>query len=84
MIEMTPLWMLTPNAFINLSDGSALVQVVSQHDIAQEWQILASLNIPVGRNGSEYGGIETGIEVDGESTYLSTSLSFTFQLAWYF
>jgi hypothetical protein len=84
MIEMNPLWMLTPNAFINLSDGSALVQVVSHHDIAQDWQILAALNLPIGSRGTEYGGIETGIENDGDPFYLSTDLSFTFQLAWYF
>ncbi len=84
MIEMNPLWMLTPNAFINLSDGSALVQVVSQHDIAQDWQILLAANLPIGSRGTEYGGIETGIEVGGEPTYLSTNWSFTFQLAWYF
>jgi len=84
MIEMNPLWMLTPNAFINLSDGSALVQLVSHHDIAQDWQILAALNLPIGSRGTEYGGIETGIENDGDPFYLSTDLSFTFQLAWYF
>lgn len=84
MIEWTPLWLMTPNLFVNLSDGSALFQVVSQHDIAQEWQILAALGIPVGARGTEFGGIETGIEVGGEPTYLSTNVSFTFQLAWYF
>lgn len=84
MVEVSPLWLLTPNLFVNLSDGSALVQVVSQHDIAQDWQILAAVNVPVGARGTEYGGIETGVDVGGEPTYLSTSWGFTFQLAWYF
>ncbi|RKX35853.1 MAG: hypothetical protein DRP71_02250 [Verrucomicrobia bacterium] len=84
MVEVTPLWMLTPNAFINLSDGSAMFQVVSQHDVAQDWQVLAALDVPIGRPGTEYGGIETGIENNGGPTYLSTNWSFTFQLAWYF
>jgi hypothetical protein len=84
MIEWTPLWLMTPNLFFNLSDGSALMQVVSQHDIAQDWQILTALNVPMGARGTEFGGIETGIEIDGDPTYLSTNLGFTFQLAWYF
>jgi hypothetical protein len=43
----------------------ALVQVVSQHDIAQDWQILLAANLPIGNRGTEYGGIETSIEAGG-------------------
>jgi len=84
MVEMNPLWGLIPNAFVNLSDGSALIQVVSRHDVAQDWQILAALNLPMGSRGSEYGGIEIGKGEDGEPVYLTTNWGFTLQLAWYF
>jgi hypothetical protein len=79
-IEMTPLFMLIPNFFINLEDPSALAQFVAQYDWKQDLQVLAALNIPVGRDGSEYGGIEA--PVDG--LYFSTGPSIFVQLAWYF
>jgi hypothetical protein len=83
-IEINSLWILSPNAFINVTDGSALFQVVSHHDVAQNWQVQATLNLPVGIRGTEYGGIETGIENGGGPDTLSTDWSFTLQLAWYF
>jgi hypothetical protein len=80
MIEITPLWLLTPNIFINTSDSSFLAQLVSTYDLKQDWQLLAALGIPVGAAGTEYGGIDTG--VDGKQ--LSTELNLFVQLAWYF
>ena len=80
MIEITPLWLLTPNAFINLSDGSLLAQLVTSHDLKQDLQILAALNIPVGPDGTEYGGIDSGIP----GKQLSTGPGIFAQLAWYF
>lgn len=80
MIEMTPLWLLTPNAFINLSDGSFLAQLVTSHDLKQDLQILAALSIPVGPDGTEYGGIDSGIA----GKQLSSGASIFAQLAWYF
>ena len=80
MIEITPLWLLTPNAFVNLSDGSMLAQLVSSYDIKQDWQLLAALGIPVGPAGTEFGGIESG--VPGKT--FSTGLNLFAQLAWYF
>jgi hypothetical protein len=80
MVEMTPLFTLTPNIFVNVDDGSALVQVVAQWSFRQDWQLLASLNAPVGPDGSEYGGLETGVE---GLTLASGPAVFT-QLAWYF
>ena len=78
--EMTPLLMLTPNIFINLTDPSALAQLVLSYDWKQDLQVLGALNFPVGPNGSEYGGIDTA----QPGLYLSTGPSLFVQLAWYF
>jgi len=80
MIEITPLWLLTPNVFFNIEDGSALVQIVSQNDLNENLAFLGSLNVPVGPKGTEYGGLESGIA----DRYLSTDLSVFAQIAWYF
>ena len=80
MMEITPLWLLTPNVFINASDGSMLAQLVSSYDFKQDWRILAALGVPIGSAGTEYGGIDSG--VPGKT--FSTGLSLFAQLAWYF
>ncbi len=80
MIEVTPLWLLTPIVFLNMEDGSALVQIVSQNDLKENLAFLGSLNVPVGPKGTEYGGLELGIA----DRYLSTDLSVFAQIAWYF
>ena len=80
MIEMTPLWLLTPNVFINASDSSFLAQLVSSYDFKQDWQLLAAISIPVGAAGTEYGGIDSGVA----GKQLSTELNLFAQLAWYF
>lgn len=80
MIEITPLWLLTPNAFINLSDGSMLAQLVTSHDLKQDLQILAAISVPAGAAGTEYGGIDSGIA----GKQLSTGFNLFAQLAWYF
>jgi len=79
-IELTPLFLLTPSLFVNLTDPSALLQVLAQYDWRQDLQLLAALNLPVGPAGTEYGGIET-LESD---RYLSTGASVLVQLGWYF
>jgi len=78
--EMTPLLNLTPNIFINLTDPSALAQLVLSYDWKQDIQLLVALGIPIGPNGSEYGGIDS----DQADLYLSTGASLFAQLAWYF
>ena len=80
MIEATPLCLLTPTVFLNVEDGSALIQFVSQNDLKENLAFLGSLNVPVGPKATEYGGIETGIA----NRYLSTDLSVFAQIAWYF
>jgi hypothetical protein len=78
--EMTPLLLLTSNIFINLTDPSALAQLVLSYDWKQDLQVLGALNFPIGPNGSEYGGIDT----TQPGLYLSTGPSLFAQLAWYF
>lgn len=80
IIEMTPLWLLTPNVFLNIEDGSALIQLVTQNDLKENLAFLGSLNVPVGPKGTEFGGIGSGIT----DRYLSTDLSVFAQIAWYF
>ena len=79
-IEVSPLFLLIPNFFVNLEDPSSLVQLVAQYDWKQNLQILAAVNIPFGPDGSEYGGIEAPME----GNYFSTGPSLFAQLAWYY
>jgi len=79
-VELSPLLTLTPNLFCNLGDGSALAQLVLQWDMAQDWQVLGSLAVPLGSKGTEYGGLETGVD----DLTLEVGPSLFAQLAWYF
>ncbi|MCP4048014.1 MAG: hypothetical protein GY732_18730, partial [Gammaproteobacteria bacterium] len=79
-VEVTPLFNFTPNIFVNLTDPSALAQLVFSYDWKQDVLILGAVNFPIGPNGSEYGGIDS--EQDG--LYISTGPSLFAQLAWYF
>ncbi len=79
-IELTPLWMLTPNIFANIEDGSALFQLVTRNNLGENTEFLGALNLPLGPDGSEYGGIPSG--TDG--LFLSSSASIFAQFAWYF
>ena len=80
ILEVSPLLNIIPNVFVNLGDGSALAQLVGQWNFSQNWQLLGSINVPVGPAGTEYGGLEAGI---GEFT-LSAGPAVFAQLAWYF
>ena len=79
-VEWAPLLNITPNVFVNLTDPSALAQLVLSHDWKQDILLLVALNIPVGPGGSEYGGIESG----QPGLFVSTGPSLFAQLAWYF
>ncbi|MGD2127875.1 MAG: hypothetical protein PVJ33_12980 [Lysobacterales bacterium] len=79
-VELTPLLLLTPTLFLNLDDPSALAQVVLEYDLRQDFLLRAALNMPVGPDGSEYGGIESPIE----GYYFSSGPGLFAQLAWYF
>jgi hypothetical protein len=79
-VEVTPLFLLSPNLFVNLEDPSALAQIVARVDVRQELMFLCALSFPVGPSGSEYGGIE----VPAANRFLSSGPSLFAQLAWYF
>jgi len=78
--EISPLFRLSPNLFLNIHDPSALAQLVAQYDWKQDSLLLAAVNIPIGTDGSEYGGIES--PVNGK--YLSSRANIFLQLAFYF
>ena len=79
-VEISPLFILGPNIFVNLTDPSALAQLVMTYDWKQDLQVLAALNVPIGSKGSEY----RGIEVQQPGLYISIGPSIFAQLAWYF
>jgi hypothetical protein len=79
-VELSPLWILTTSLFDNLDDNSLLLQLSSRHDLEQDLQLLLALNLPQGDDGSEFGGIDPGI--DGRP--LAYGASAFAQLGWYF
>ena len=54
---MTPLWILAPTVFANIEDPSALLQIVTRNNLGENMEFIGALNIPLGPDGSEYGGI---------------------------
>jgi len=79
-IEMSPLWMLTPTLISNVDDPSGLFQLVTNYSLSDNMTFLGSLNIPLGSNGTEFGGADSGIP----NRYLSSDVGLFAQLAWYF
>ncbi len=79
-LEMAPLWLLTATIFQNLDDDSLLLQVFSRHDLQQDLQLLVALNLPHGSDGSEFGGVDSGLD----DRPLAIGASLSAQLAWYF
>ena len=79
LVEMTPLWTLSPTLLANIGDPSALFQLVTSFSLSDNMTFLGSLNVPLGPNGSEFGGIDSGNDL-----YLSTGPGLFAQLAWYF
>jgi hypothetical protein len=80
LVELSPLWTVRPTVFWNLDDPSALVQVVTTYSLGDNLSFLASLNLPVGPNGTEFGGLASVVP----GRYLSRDAGVFAQLAWYF
>ena len=80
LVEMTPLWTVTPIVLANLGDPSALLQLTSRYSLGDNLSLLGSVNLPVGASGTEFGGIETGIP----GRYLASGPGLFAQIAWYF
>ncbi|HNP36257.1 MAG TPA: hypothetical protein PKK10_10420 [Woeseiaceae bacterium] len=79
-VEMTPLWSLAPVLLANLEDPSALLQLTSNYSLSNNMTLLGNINIPLGPDGSEFGGPATAVP----NEYLSTGLAVFAQFAWYF
>lgn len=80
LIELTPLWSISPTLLMNVSDPSGLLQLVTNYSLSDNMTLLGSLNIPLGSDGSEFGGIPAGIA----ERYLSSDAGLFAQFAWYF
>jgi hypothetical protein len=80
MIEVTPLWIITPTLLMNVGDPSGLLQLVSQYSLSDNMTLLGSLNIPAGSKGSEFGGVPSAVS----DRYRSSGAGIFAQIAWYF
>jgi hypothetical protein len=80
MIEMSPLWMLTPTLVSRADEPSALLQIVTQYSLSDNTTFLGSLNVPLGADGTRFGGPETPVP----DRYQSFEAGVFAQLAWYF
>jgi len=80
MIEMSPLWAFTPTLLANVDDASGLLQLVTQYSLGDNMTLLGSLNVSLGGDGTEFGGIDTG-QAD---RYFSTEAGVFVQFAYYF
>jgi len=80
LIEMTPLWTITPTVLVNITDPSGLFQLVTSYSLSDNMTFLGSINLPLGPSGSEFGGIESGLP----DRYLSRGAGLFAQIAWYF
>lgn len=79
MIEVHPLFLLTPNVFVNVADPSALLQLVFQNDLRENLLLWSAIAFPIGADGTEFGGGASGVS----GLYLSTGPSASVQLVWY-
>ena len=80
LIEVTPLWTVTPTLLANAADPSALFQFVTSVSLSDNMTLLGSINLPIGPDGSEFGGIPAGVP----DRYLSGGPGLFAQFAWYF
>jgi hypothetical protein len=80
MIEMTPLWSVSPVLLANIADPSGLLQLTTNYSLGDNMTLLGSINLPMGASGTEFGGIETGLP----GLYLSSGPGVFAQFAWYF
>ncbi len=79
-VEMSPLFSIAPNVFLNLEDQSFLAQLSGTWDVRQDWQLLFAVNVPVGDDGTEFGGFESSID----GVKLTQGASIFAQVAYYF
>ena len=80
MIEMTPLWSISPVLLANIGDPSGLLQLTTNYSLGDNMSFIGNINLPLGASGTEFGGIETGLP----GLYLSSGPGVFAQFAWYF
>ena len=61
LVEMTPLWNVTPVLLANVEDPSALLQFTTNYSLSDNMTLLGNINVPIGPSGTEFGGIDTGV-----------------------
>ncbi|MFW2438184.1 MAG: hypothetical protein ACN4GR_02305 [Arenicellales bacterium] len=81
LLELTPLLNLNPILFLNLGDRSAMLQFIGTYSLTQNFDLLAGFNLPMGADGTEFGGIEA---TSDSEQYLSPANTLFARLAWYF
>ncbi|MEE8389157.1 MAG: hypothetical protein V3R65_11315 [Acidiferrobacterales bacterium] len=59
-VELAPRWQFSPSLIWNLNDGSALWQFGASFDWKQNASILLGGIVPIGPQGTEFGGIPLG------------------------
>ncbi|WP_143247636.1 hypothetical protein [Agaribacterium haliotis] len=79
LLELHPLWQLSPNLFVNLDDRSYLTQLLTIWDVSQNSRLTSGLIWGNGSDGSEFSGPEL---VPG--AFASSRWAVYAELAWYF
>lgn len=80
LVELTPLWTVSPTVLLNAGDPSSLLQLITSYSVSDNIAFLGSINVPMGNSGSEFGGVESQLP----GRYFSTTASVFGQIAWYF
>jgi len=78
-IEIHPLFLLDINAFINLNDYSANLQILGNYNYSDYSNFSGGIILPIGPDGSEYGGLDSGI-----NGYLSQQFSMFLKYTYFF
>lgn len=78
LIEMSPLWTVTPTLLANTSDAQALLQLISAYSLADNLRVLGSLNVPLGAGAANAGAADPLLPL------LAADWSLFAQIAWYF
>lgn len=79
-VQWSPLLALRPGLIGNLDDGSKLLSGQAVYSLAQDVALTAGLVWPLGRYGSEYGGVTIA---PGMPVYASPARSIYLRLTWY-
>ncbi len=80
LVEVTPLWTVSPTLLLNVGDPSGLLQLTTTYSLSDSKSLLASIGLPLGPDGTEFGGAASAVQ----SRYLSSDANVFAQFAWYF